>query len=191
MALFLQWLTSSLLFSQQWNPQVITANKHKWPGGFSDNKMLWCSKQLFVSRIITYLLLLLLFWRRLSVGSVPRPLEARRTHTLLLLQDTLCVVLCGAAVHFHVSCLLFVQGRPGRQGFPGLTGPDGLKVRPTSHTSAAKPLTSITEHSLPGSPSMIKHHLNMCKLDVNPPLPQGNRPPSTFPLIWTKNERHE
>lgn len=31
----------------------------------------------------------------------------------------------------------------------------------------------------------------MCKLDVNSPLPQGNGPPSTFQLIWTKNERHE
>lgn len=67
-------------------------------------------------------------------------------------EDTDFIVLfCGAAVHFYVSFSLSVQGRPGRQGFPGLTGPDGLKVRPNSHTSTAEPLSSLTEHSLPGS----------------------------------------
>lgn len=45
-----------------------------------------------------------------------------------------------AAVHFSVSLMLSVQGRPGKQGYPGLTGPDGLKVRPTSHAWTAETL---------------------------------------------------
>lgn len=56
----------------------------------------------------------------------------------------------GAAVHFSVSFMLSVQGRPGKQGYPGLTGTDGLKVRLTSHAWTAETLSSLTEHSFAG-----------------------------------------
>lgn len=35
----------------------------------------------------------------------------------------------GVGVHFYGSFLLSVQGRPGRKGFPGNPGEDGMKVR--------------------------------------------------------------
>jgi len=46
------------------------------------------------------------------------------------------------AVHVSDIVVLCAQGRPGRQGFPGLTGPDGLKVRPDIHTSAMNDTSS-------------------------------------------------
>lgn len=42
-----------------------------------------------------------------------------------------------------MSPLLSVQGRPGRQGFPGMTGADGAKVRPGSDARAAETLSSL------------------------------------------------
>lgn len=83
---------------------------------------------------------------------MPRLLVGRLTHRLHLLQEmcSLLFVFCGAAAHFSVSSLLSVQGRPGRQGFPGMTGPDGLKVRPDSNTQTAETLSSLNEHTLPG-----------------------------------------
>lgn len=115
-------------------------------------RSLWCCKQLSVLWIIKFLKGMFLFWHQLLVCFVPRPLEGRQSRRLHLLQEIQRVycLLCGAAVHFSVSFSLSVQGRPGRQGFPGLTGPDGLKVRPNSHTSTAEPLLSLTEHPLPG-----------------------------------------
>ncbi len=35
----------------------------------------------------------------------------------------------GVGVQYYGSFLLSVQGRPGRKGFPGNPGEDGMKVR--------------------------------------------------------------
>ena len=100
-----------------------------------------CRKLLFVFRIIK------VSSRDVAVSAsivasfrARGPLGGRQAHGTAPLTDSLdfIVLLCGAAVHFYESFLLSVQGRPGRQGFPGLTGPDGLKVRPGSRASAAE-----------------------------------------------------
>lgn len=60
----------------------------------------------------------LLVWWRVGYG----------TRTVIFRADEDSTVLFDE-VQYYGSCMFSVQGRPGRQGFPGKTGPEGLKVR--------------------------------------------------------------
>ncbi len=54
-------------------------------------------------------------WRRLVLGTGANEMSESRFR--------------GLGVQYYGSFLLSVQGRPGRKGFPGNPGEDGMKVR--------------------------------------------------------------
>lgn len=90
-------------------------------------------------------------------------------------------------------CVIFAfcSGQAWEAGIPWIDRPRWTQGQ-TLQSHVHRRTTVILNWTFPPwFPFMIMYHLNMCKLDVNTPLPQGNGPPSTFGLIWTKNERHE
>ena len=88
--------------------------------------------------------------------------------------------------HFR---FLFRAGRGGRDSQDWQAQMDSRSDLTFTHPP---PNTVILNRTFsPRLSLMIMFHQNMCKLDVNSSLPQGNEPKSTFQLIWTKKERLE
>lgn len=128
-----------------------------------------------------------LFWHQLLVYFVPHPLEGQQTAPFR--GERVCCVKLQYTSLCLCFCFMFRADLGGRDSLGWRAQMDSRSDLKTIHPPLNHYRLNWTFSTW--LPSMRMYHLNMCKLDVNSQLPRGNRPPSTFRLIWTKNERHE